>query len=141
VIYLKVGIAAALCALFFWLGGLHSKTELEGFQAAQSANTARAVLAERASSAAELARVNLLLKGYQDAPPDPIVVSIGSRVLQYARIADCPVPTSGANPAATLGAAPVPRSDPEFERLLQTAFNACAHDAEELTTLQKVWPR
>lgn len=143
-IYAKAAALLVLVLLLFGggyhLGGMASKTKLEGVEAAQAENTAKAVLAERASAAAELVRVNSLLKGYQDAPPDPAVVSVGSRVLQYARIADCPMPSTGAHPAAVIGAGALPRSDPEFERLLQAAFDAADHDAKELTTLQAAWP-
>lgn len=139
--YVYGGIAAFLCALFFWLGGLHSKAALEGFQAAQTENTAKAVLAERASTAAELARVNALLKGYQDEALKPVDATIAERVLYHACPAVSAVPSPGAHASGTLSPSPQPRSDPETERLLQAVFTACSADAEELTTLQQAWPR
>lgn len=143
--YLKLGgILALVAGLFgggFYLGGLRSEAALEAFQSAQSANTAKAVLAERASGAAELARVNLLLKGYQDAPIDPIDVGLAHRVYVYASAADCPVSGAGAHPAGAVSPSPQPSSDPGFVGLAQSVIDACAQDAAELTAIQQAWPR
>lgn len=137
----KIGAVALLCLWMYHLGGDGPRAKLETVLATQSENTAKAVLAERASAAVELSRVNSVLKGYTDAPIDPAVISVGSRVLKYARIADCPLSAGSAAPAATISAGQVPRSDPEFERLLQAAFDAADADAKELTALQQAWPR
>lgn len=143
--YLKFGAIGLLILVLFgggwYCGSRASKTALEGFQAAQSANTAKAVLAERASAATELARVNTILKGYQDAPIDPVALSLGSRVLNYARVADCPVPSPGPAPSGTVSAGPQPGGDGGVEQALTGVLTACAQDASELTALQQAWPR
>lgn len=144
-IYIKIGIAVAVIgvvsAASFHFGGMASKTALEGFQAEQSANTAKAVLAERAAGAAELARVNAILKGYQDAPIDPIVLSTGNRVLEYARVADCPMPSASGNPGGTASAGKVPIGPSQVGQALTDLAVACSQDAAELTALQAAWPK
>lgn len=143
--YIKIGAAvavlAAVAAASFHFGGMTSKTALADFQAEQSANTAKAVLAERASAAIELARVNAILKGYQNAPIDPIALSIGSRVLEYARIADCPVPAARGNPGAAPSPSKVPIGPSEVGQALDDLAVACSQDAAELTALQAAWPK
>lgn len=58
-IYIKLGAAAlllgAVAATSYHFGGMASKTKLEGFQAEQAKNTAKAVLAERAAAVATAA--------------------------------------------------------------------------------------
>lgn len=143
-IYAKAAALLVLVLLLFGggyrLGGMASKTTLEGFEAAQAENTAKAVLAERASTAAELARVNAILKGYTDAPIDPVSVGLAHRVYVYAHAADCPVSGASPNPAATGSASPQPRGDPSFVGLAQRVIDACSQDAAELTALQEAWP-
>lgn len=143
--YVKIGAVLALLGAVaaggYHFGGMASKTALEGFQAEQSANTAKAVLAERAAGAAELARVNAILKGYQDASIDPIALSVGSRVLEYARVADCPVPGAGGHPSGTPSASPVTSSASEVGQALTDLAVACSQDAAELTALQAAWPK
>ncbi len=142
--YLKVGAIAALVAAIFmagWhLGGDSARTALAGFQAAQAEDTAKAVLAERASAAAESARLQTILKGYEDAPIDPVALTLGSRVLQYARVADCPVPKAGADPRGARSPAPLPVGPSGVGRALDALTEACAQDAAELTALQAAWP-
>jgi hypothetical protein len=143
--YLKLSAIAALVAALFFsgyhVGGMASKTKLEGFEAAQAADTAKAVMAERASAATELARVNAILKEYQDAPIDPIVPGIAHRVFIYARAADCPVPSAGPHPGGTVTASPQPAGPGPIEQATQAVFDACEADARELTALQAAWPR
>lgn len=145
ILYAKLGGALALIVGLFMagyhFGGLSSKAAIEGFQASQAENTAKAVLAERVSAATELARVNTIIKGYQDAPINPATVSLGSRVLQYARVADCPLSVPSANTASPGSASPQPRGDGRVEQAVTAVFEACAQDAAELTALQAVWPR
>lgn len=144
-IYAKLGALIAAIALIFWagwhLGSSNAKTALAGFKAAQAENTAKAVLAERASAAAELARVNTILKGYEDAPINPIDAGLAHRVYVYAHTADCAVPTAGANTPAAGSTSPQPSRDPSFVGLAQRVIDACAQDAAELTALQQAWPR
>ena len=143
--YVKWGaIGAALIALsWFWYhqGGNSARAALEGFQAAQAANTAKAVLSERASGAAELARVNTVLKGYQDVPIDPIALSIGSRVFKYAGAASCAVPQAPADPGGTRSPTPLAIGPSEIERALTALAVACSEDARELAALQAAWPQ
>lgn len=143
--YLKLGgILAAIALIFvigFHFGGMGPKTKLEGFQAAQAENTAKAVLAERASAATELARVNTILKGYQDEILKPVDSTIAERVLYRACPAGSPVPSAGSHAGGTVSASPQPRGDPESQRLLQTVFDACTHDANQLTAIQQAWPK
>jgi hypothetical protein len=144
-VYIKVGAVVTLLAVVagagYHFGGMASKTKLEGFQQAQSANTAKAVLAERASAAVELARVNAILKEYQDAPIDPATVSLGSRVLEYARVAECPVSSASPHPAGIVSTAAQSSGLGPIEQATQAVFDACAADAKELAALQSVWPR
>ena len=134
-------LAAALFGSGFYFGGLRSKTALEGFQAAQAQLTAKAVLAERTAGATELARVNAILKGYEDEALNPVVVGLAQRVLINACPASSPMSGSGGNPSSAVSAPPQPRGDPEAQRLLQGVFDACEADAAELTALQAAWPR
>lgn len=133
--------ALVLLSVGYYVGTLRSKTAYEGLQAAQSELTAKAVLAERAAGAAELARVNLILKGYQDAPPDPIAVGLAHRVYVYASAASCTVPSASRDPRAPVSAPAQPGGDAEAQRLLQAVFDACSADARELSALQAAWPR
>ena len=142
-----IAAALALLGIGFYFGGLRgnekadaAQTALEGFQAAQSANTAKAVLAERASSAAELDRVNTKLKEFENAPPDPIIPGIVRRVFLYANAAGCPVSSSGAAPGGTLAASGIPGGDPTLERLSQEAADAAGRDAARLNLCRNVWP-
>lgn len=57
-IYLKLAGAAAVCALFFWLGGLAPKTALEAARAAQAQTLATALLKQRSQDAAQAAADN-----------------------------------------------------------------------------------
>lgn len=141
-IYAKAAALLVLVLLLFGggyrLGGMASKTTLEGFEAAQAENTAKAVLAERASTAAELARVNAILKGYTDAPIDPITVGIATRLLEHACPASGPVPSTVAVAAGIDRATAQPRNAQAVERATQSHFDACAKDAAELAALQAV---
>jgi hypothetical protein len=154
--YIKIGAAAVLLAIAagggFHFGGLSgsvkaadAQTALEGLEAAQAENTAKAVLAERASAAAESARVNTKLKEFEDAPIDPVVTGLAARLYAYAASATDPavgpVPTSSGSAGATVKACGVPRRDPEAERLSQDAFDAGGRDAERLNLCRDVWPR
>jgi hypothetical protein len=142
--YLKYGaIAALVLALFgggFYLGGLKSKAALEGFEAAQTENTAKAVLAERASAAVEQTRVATKLKEFEDAPIDPIVPGIAHRVFLAARPTSCPL--SSPSPVASGATTPsgVSSSDREVELATQNAFDAGARDAQRLDLCRAVWP-
>ncbi len=143
--YLKwgaiLGLAAALFGLGYRFGGSSARTALARFQAAQAMNTAKAVLAERAADTAETARVNAILKGYEDAPIDPVALTLGNRVLEYARVADCPVPKAGGNTGGTPSPSPVAVGPSAVGRALDALTEACAEDAAELTALQAAWPR
>jgi hypothetical protein len=137
------GIAAALLAwswACFHQGGLGPTAALDRAREAQAELVARAVLAERASTAAESVRVNAILKGYEDAPIDPIVPGVAHRVLVYAGAAGCPVSGAAAAPSGAGGPSPRTPGDPGLERLFQALIDACAQDASELTALQQAWP-
>lgn len=139
------GAAVLLAVVLLFAGGwyfrgLKAQAAAEAVSEAQSAAVAKAVLAERASGAAELTRVNTILKGYQDAPIDPVVPGIAGRLYKY-EISSCAVPSTSPNPSGAVSPGPVPRGDPELERLSQAAFDAGAHDAKELTALQQVWSK
>jgi len=145
IVWAKVGgilLAVALCFAGGWYcGSLRSKTAYEALQAAQAENTAKAVLAERASTAAELARTSAILKGYQDAPIDSVALSVGSRVFKYANAASCSLPQAAADPGRAPSAAPLPVGPSEVERALADLAVACSEDARELAALQAAWPR
>lgn len=138
---IKLALIAAALLLAYHLGGDSARTALEGFQAAQAENTAKAVLAERASGAAELARVNAILKGYQDAPIDPIVPGIAHRVFLYASAASCAVSSTPSAPGGVVTSRPVPASDSGLEQATQAVFDACERDALRLNALQAAWPQ
>lgn len=155
-IYVKLGfylaLAAGLIGLGYHFGALKgaaqadsARTALEGFQAAQAQNTAKAVLAERAAGQAELVRVNGILKGYEDAPINPVDLSLSGRLFKYtdatAHAADCPVPKAGPDPAAARDPATKPASDGAVRQATAAVFKACALDAAELSALQAAWPR
>lgn len=140
--YAKLGGAVLVVVLLFGggyhFGGLASKTALEILRAEQSSNTAKAVLAERASAAVELARVNAILKEYQDAPIDPVTVGIGHRVLYAACPASSPVPKAATDPGRSIITRAVA---PGVESALQGLVDACSRDALRLDALQAAWPR
>lgn len=140
--YAKLGGALLVVVLLFGggyhFGGLASRAAYEALRAEQSSNTAKAVLAERASAAIELARVNAVLKEYQDAPIDPVTVGIGHRVLYAACPASSPVPKAAADP----GGAIITRAvAPGVESALQGLVDACSRDAVRLNAIQAAWPR
>lgn len=143
--WIKVGgILAAVIAVFFagyHFGGMASKTALEGFQAAQAENTATAVLAERASTTAQLAHMNAIVKGYQDAPPDPIVATAAHRVFVYATgAAGCAVPRAAPLAGGAPAAAAVALGPSRVEQALGTYIAACAGDASRLAAVQALSP-
>jgi len=143
---LKLGLAVGLLLAVFagglYLGGLRSKAALQTFEAGASANTAKAVLAERASAATELARVNGIIARYENDAltpfPDP---GVGQRVLERACPASSPVSQTSPNPAGAVNAAPQPAGDSEADRLLQGLIDACSRDASQLNALIQAWPR
>lgn len=146
IVWAKVGgILAAVAAVFFvgfHFGGMASKTALEGFLATQAQNTAKAVLAERASTAAQLATQNAVIKRYENAPPDPVVTTAAHRVFIYATgAASCPV--SGAAPGAggASAAAAVAIGPSAVEQALGAYIAACAGDANRLAALQALAPK
>lgn len=144
--YAKLGAVLLAVVLLFGGGwyfrGLKCEAAAATVSQAQSAAVATAVLAERASTAAELVRVNTVLKGYQEnAALNPVDVGLAHRVYVYAHATECSMPAAGAHPAATGSASQEPRGDPGFVGLAQAAIDACAQDAAELTALQQAWPR
>jgi len=140
-IYVKIIAALIVCGIAFYLGGLRYKAQLESLEASQAENTARAVLAERASAQTELNRVNQVVAKYEAQPIDPIALNVGSRVLEYTRIASCPVPKTATNPSGT-GNAPQESPDTSaIERTLTAYSEACSQDANQLAALIAAWPR
>lgn len=138
------GILAVVVGLFglgFHFGGMGPTAALGRLQAAQSADVAKAVLAERASAAAELARVNGILRGYENAPIDPIVPGIAVRVLRAACPSVSQMPSAGPNASGIDAPSGIPGSDPEIERLSQDAYTAGAKDAARLELCKAAWPR
>lgn len=144
-LYAKLGAAVLVVVLLFGagyrVGGLASKAALEALRAEQSSNTAKAVLAERASAAVELARVNARLKEFEDAPIDPVVTGIASRLYAYTGATECAVRGTGVTTGGTIPASGIPRGDPEAKRLSQDAFDAGSRDAKRLNLCRTVWPR
>jgi hypothetical protein len=141
VIYVKIIVCLILFGMGFYFGGLSPKTKLEALQAAQAENTAKAVLAQKAASDAEEARLNGVIAKYEATPIDPIAVGLAGRVLQYARVADCPVSKTAAAASGTGNPAAGTASDPSFVGLAQAAVLACDHDAHQVTALQQAWPQ
>ncbi len=137
----KLAAIAAVLAFAYRLGGNGPRAALAGFQASQAQATAKAVLAERASAAAELARVNGILKEYQDEKLNPIVPGIAVRLLERACPANRSLPEASANPGRARSAAKEPAGDGSVERATQAVFEACAQDAAQLSALQAAWPR
>lgn len=140
--YAKWGAIAA--TFFAWSvlclhqGAMASKTKLEGFQAAQAENTAKAVLAERASAQAESVRLNKVISDYESTPIDPVSVGVAHRVLIYAHTPRCAVPEASSNPGGVVPASPKPGG---FEGPLQDYIDACSRDAKRLDALIEAWPR
>ena len=138
------GILALVIGLFaagYHFGGMGPKTQLEALRAAQDADVAKAVLAERASMAAELARVNGILKGYEDEALHPVDLHIGSRVLVAACPAEHPMPEAGGDPGRAQPATQVPGVDPRLGPALDRVIADCQADARQLSALQAAWPR
>lgn len=145
ILYAKLGAGALIIAVLFgagWhFGAMASKTQYEALRAEQSELTAKAVLAERASAAAESARVNAVLKEYQDAPIDPVVAGTAHRVFIYANSPSCPVPEARTDPARVVGTAAQPVGPSRVERSLGDYIAACDADARQLAALIEAWPR
>jgi len=141
---LKLVLIVALLAGVFWagwhLGGLSSKSALEGYEATQAQDTAKAVLAERASNEAELAKRDAVIKGYENAPIDPIVTTAAHRVYVYASAAGCPLPQAAAVAGGADAPAAVPASPGAVERALDEYIKACDSDARRLAALQALSP-
>jgi hypothetical protein len=138
------GILAVVVGLFglgFHFGGMGPTAALERLQAAQAADVAKAVLAERASVAAELARVNGILKEYEDNALHPIDLHIGSRVLVAACPAQRPLPETSPNPGRTQPTAQGAGVDPRLGPALDRVISDCQADARQLSALQAGWPR
>jgi hypothetical protein len=140
-IYVKIIVILGLFALGYYFGGLRSKAALEGLQAAQSSNTAKAVLAQKSASDAEETRLNGVIAKYEATPIDPVVTGLASGVYHYARIADCPVSKTSPLTSGTGNPAAGTASDPSFVGLAQAVLNACDHDAHQVIALQQAWPR
>jgi hypothetical protein len=145
--YIKIALAALILGGTFWFGyrtgSVHGTAALEALQAAQAENTAKAVLAERASAAVESARVQAKLKEYENAPIDPLVPGIVRRVFLNACPAGGPVPSAAAAPGGTGEAGGVPAGDQGAQRLYelaQAAADAAARDAARLDLCRSVWP-
>jgi hypothetical protein len=138
---IKLALIVGTLAFAYHLGGDSARTALEGFQAAQAANTAKAVLAERASGAAELARVNAIVKGYEDAALSPVTVGIGRRVLLAACPTSHPVPQTSPVTGGAVPARPVPASAAGLGEALDRYTAACQRDALRLNALQAAWPK
>lgn len=141
-LYVKLGAAAALLAVIFglgWhLGGLSGQAALARLQHDQAQITATAVLNERASTQAEVNRLNKVVATYENAPPDPISVGIAHRVYLYANTSCPAVPKAPADPGGTI----ITRTEPRgFEDALQGYVDACARDALRLNAIQAAWPK
>jgi hypothetical protein len=141
VTYVKAALYVIAFAIGFYFGGLRSKTALETVETAQSENTAKAVLAQKAALDAEEARLNGVIAKYEATPIDPIAVGLAGRVLQYARVADCPVPKAASITSGTGDTAAQSSGDASLIRLSQAVLDACAQDAAQLTALQQAWPQ
>ena len=143
--YVKPILIALIVAGWSWFcfhqGGLSSTGKLEALQAAQAEGVAKAVLAERAQGAAELARVNAVLKEYENAPIDPIAIGLAQRVYQYARVASCPVSKTSTDTPGTVQPSPQPPDPQSVERALDAHIQACSADAAQLNALIEAWPR
>jgi hypothetical protein len=145
IVWAKVGgILAAIALVFFAgyrFGGMASKTALEGFQAAQAENTAKAVLAERASTAATLAHQNAVIEGYQNAPISPIVTTAAQRVFVYAtHAASCAVSGAAPNAGGAPAAAAVALGPSRVVEALGAYIAACDADSRRLAALQALSP-
>jgi len=141
VTWLKLAGAAALLIWAYHLGGDASQAKLEALEALQSSNTAKAVLAQKAASDAEEARLNSVIAKYEATPIDPVAIGLAGRVLQYARLTECPVSQTATTAGGTGNTPTKPPGDPELERLSQAAIDACDHDAHQVIALQQAWPR
>jgi hypothetical protein len=140
-IVLIVVLVLALLGGGFYLGTLRGKSELTSLEASQAQNTAKAVLAERASAQTELDRINQVVAKYEAQPIDPIALDIGTRVFKYANTASCPVPKATADPGR---AGDIPALAPGalgIEQALDAYIEACSRDAEQLGALIQAWPR
>lgn len=141
-IYAKIGALLALVLGLFgtgwFVGSLKGRASVSALQASQAENTAKAVLAERASAQTELTRLRIVVANYENTPIDPVSVGLGHRVYLYARAANCPVPVGSANPSGTVAPSPVASG---FEGALQGYIDACSRDAKRLDALIDAWPQ
>jgi hypothetical protein len=144
--YLKLGGIAALAALLFaagfYFGGLRSKTAYEALQAAQAEAVAKAVLAERSATAAQLAKQNEVISTYESHALDPLAPIIAQRLCLAPAAGDRrPVPQAPANAGRAPPAAPEPFSPSPVATALGDLLSACASDAARLSALQALSPR
>lgn len=139
--YVKFALIAAACLWMYHLGAEAGTTRVAEMQSSQAMNTAKAVLAERASDENELNRVNALVANYETTPINPIALTVGSRVFKYASAASCAVPKTTAAAGGTSGSAGVSVGPSEVEQRLSEYIQACSRDAERLSAVIAAWPQ
>ena len=137
VIYLRlVGLAVVFLAGVY-VGHLQGSAQVARLERDQAQTTATAVLAERASQAAETDRLTKAVADYETASLTPVDPGVAHRVYLYA-LSQCPLSSPASAPAGTQRA---PAEPPGFERALQGYVDACARDALRLNAIQAAWPK
>lgn len=139
--YIYAALAIALVGIGWYGGSLRTKSVM----ARQAAATAQTVAAQEAKQLqhtdAEEARLNGLVKQYEDASLTPVAAGTADRLFKYITIHSCPVSSPSATAGGVVSPAGVPASDPEVERLSQGAFDAAGRDSLRLGLCQQAWPR
>ncbi len=137
-----VGVAA-ICFWAYHLGGLSGKAQVAALQASQSAAVSKALQAQAATTAKQVADLQGAVAQYEQQlqTPNPIDIGLAHRVYLFAS-ASCPtVPKATTAAPGTSQPSAQPTGTEELERLAQAAIDACAADAEQLSAIQQAWPR
>lgn len=140
-LYLIVGVL--LFGGGWYFGSQHGQAQLAQLQAAQSAATTKALQAQAASTAVQVAQLQGAVARYEALlqTPDPITLNLGQRLFKYAA-ASCPAVSQTPVPAGgTVNSAALPDSLTELVRLSQVAIDACSADAKQLAAIQQAWPK
>jgi hypothetical protein len=141
VTYVKWALIAGVLAWAYHAGGNGPRAALEADHAAMAETATAALLAQRAASDAQIAKLSKVVSDYENAPPDPLAPVVAHRVLVYAASA-CRDPVPAADPVAggTQTPAPVAVGPSRVEQALGELLTACAADAAQMRAMIEAAP-
>lgn len=140
-LYAKLGAAAVLLMLVFYLGGLGPKAALERDHAAMAQATTKALLAQQKATETEHVRQQKVIDAYDATKdiPDPVTTGLAHRVY-IAAAGGCHVPEARAVASGTQARAAIPGGPSGIERALGVVIEACAADAGQMSAMIQLAP-